>query len=399
MKLHPQQRRNVLKGSVLGVALSMFIIFLAASYPAEPPSNDNTVDRIVIDAGHGGKDPGNLGTGRYEITEKTVALNVAKQVGEYIKKAFPDVEVLYTRDDDTFIPLHERTAFANTNQADLFISVHCDAFSRSSAVGCGSYVMGMAKTEANLKMALRENSAMLLEENQSKNYDGFDPNSPEGLIELSLRQSAHIHQSLRFAKLVQDQMRSRVGRVDRGVRQAPFWVISFTTMPSVLIELGFLTNHEEEDFLISEQGQTYLASAIYRAFKQYKTEIEGLDQNVVINEDGSVTNLPDKKTNSKESPAATPHLTKDITFKVQLLSSSQPIERKPENFFGMKEVEEYFGNEMFKYTVGSFSDFEQAKKLQEEMRGKGCAGAFVVAFDGHNQRMDIRKAIKASTEN
>lgn len=360
------------------------IIIIACIYPYEP-SND-VIKRVVIDAGHGGKDPGNLGTGRYKITEKTIALNVALQVGKYIERAFPEVEVLYTRDSDEFVELHERTKFANTKSADLFISIHCDAFTRESAYGCGSYVMGPAKTEANLRMAKKENQAMLLEDNQEENYSGFDPNSPEGLIELSLRQSAHIHQSLKFAKYVQDQMRTRVGRKDRGVRQAPYWVISFTTMPSVLIELGFLTNKEEEDFLNSERGQDYLSSAIYRAFKEYKKNIEVLES--AVNKE-----LPEIET-SEEPVKTEGKQGSDYVFKIQLASSSKPVDAKPENFRGLENVEEYRDNDLYKYLYGSATTYEGAKNLQKSVRQKGYRGAFVVAFDKNNNRVALSDALE-----
>ncbi|HKK37909.1 MAG TPA: N-acetylmuramoyl-L-alanine amidase [Cryomorphaceae bacterium] len=369
-----------------GFVLSAGTLFLASTMPnsAATPA----VKRVVIDAGHGGKDPGNLGTGRYKITEKTIALNVSLLVGKYIEDAFPDVEVLYTRDDDTFVPLHERTKFANTNGADVFISIHCDAFTRESAKGCGSYVMGPAKTEANLRMAQKENSAILLEENREDNYGDFDPNSPEGLIELSLRQNTHIHQSLRFAKHVQDQMRTRVGRTDRGVKQAPFWVISFTTMPSILVELGFLTNKEEEDFLMSDDGQTYVASAIYRAFKKYKTDLEIIEATI-----GEQPEEPEVKTVIKD-PAEQPSEPATVLFKVQLLSSSSPIEISEEAFNGLENVEMHRDKELYKYLYGAASTYNSAKELQKDVRKTGYKGAFIVAFNEKGERMPLDKAIE-----
>lgn len=366
-------------------------LIIASSMPKVKDDAEKTV--IVIDAGHGGKDPGNLGTGRYKVTEKTIALNVALKVGGYIETAFEDVEVLYTRDSDNFIPLHERTKFANTKNADIFVSIHCDAFTRESASGCGSYVMGPAKTEANLRMAQKENQAILLEENREENYGDFDPNSPEGLIELSLRQNAHIHQSLKFAKLVQDQMRTRVGRKDRGVRQAPYWVISFTTMPSVLIELGFLTNKEEEDFLNSEQGQDYVASAIYRAFKDYKTNLDKVESAVEKTPKNEQTYEVAEGVETATEPK------NEVTFKVQLSSASKPVELKPENFNGLESVTEYRDNDMYKYLYGSASTYEGAKNLQKTARKKGFRGAFVVAFDGSRNRMALEKAIELTTKN
>lgn len=380
------KKRPILLG-VISVVSGMLLI--ASTVPKK--ADQAAIKCVVIDAGHGGKDPGNLGTGRYKTTEKTVALNVALKVGNYIKEAFPDVKVLYTRDTDKFIPLHERTTFANTNNADLFISIHCDAFTRESAKGTGSYVMGAAKNDANLRMAQRENKAMLLEDNQDENYGGFDPNSPEGLIELSLRQNAHIHQSLKFAKEVQDQMRERVGRIDRGVRQAPYWVISFTTMPSVLIEMGFLTNNEEEDFLMSEKGQDYVASAIYRAFKTYKTSMDSFES--------TTEKVESTDTAEDVVPAdSSISLNKGVIFKVQLLSSSTKVNTIPGNFNGIENVSEHVDNGVYKYLYGEATTYEGAKNLQKSVRKNGYKGAFVVAFDEDNNRIALEKAIEVTTE-
>jgi N-acetylmuramoyl-L-alanine amidase len=383
------RRAKISWTAILALVGISSVLFIASSMPNS--KSDAAITRVVIDAGHGGKDPGNLGTGRYKMTEKTISLNVALKVGEYIKEAFPDVEVLYTRNTDDFIPLHERTKFANTKSADLFISIHCDAFTREAARGAGSYVMGAAKTEANLRAAQRENAAMLLEKDQEANYDGFDPNSPEGLIELSLRQNAHIHQSLKFAKQVQDQMRTRVGREDRGVKQAPFWVISFTTMPSVLIELGFLTNKEEEDFLVSSTGQDYVASAIYRAFKDYKTELEHINE--ALQEQKPAAVEPAKK------PETAITSKKDVEFKVQLLSSSNPVALKPENFYGLEGVTEFKDGNLYKYMWGSASGYEEAKELQKNVRKTGYKGAFIVAFDADKNRIALDEALKKLTVN
>lgn len=235
------------------------------------------IKTIVIDAGHGGKDPGNLGTGRYKTTEKHIVLDISIKLGDYIKEAFPDIEVIYTRDKDVFIGLNERAKLANDNKADLFISIHCNAFKNPESHGTESWVMGMHKTEENLKIAQKENSVIFLEDDYEAKYDGFDPNSPESYIALVIFQNAFINQSLDLASKVQRQFKTRVGRIDRGVKQAGFVVISKTTMPAILVELGFLTNKEEEDFLNSENGKVYMASAIFRAFKEYKQEYETPD--------------------------------------------------------------------------------------------------------------------------
>ena len=225
---------------------------------------------VVIDPGHGGSDPGNLGTGRLVKTEKDVSLDVALIVGEYIRIHYPDVQIVYTRKTDVFPTLARRVQIANESLADLFISIHCNANDNKAASGAETFVMGLHKSEESLKTAMRENASIYLEKDHEKNYKGFDPKSPDTYIILSMRENAFLDKSINLAKNVQDQFRTRVGRKDRGVKQAGYYVISFTNMPSILVELGFLTNPDEEDFLHSDEGKTYMASAIYRAFRDFK---------------------------------------------------------------------------------------------------------------------------------
>lgn len=229
---------------------------------------------VVIDAGHGGKDPGNLGTGRYKSKEKDISLDVALRVGSYIKKQFPEINVVYTRSTDVFIGLNERTDIANKAKADLFLSIHCNAATNTSAYGVETYALGLHKNKENLEVAMKENSAIFLEDDYKTKYEGFDPNSAESIIALTIMQSAFLQQSLSISSYVQQQFKERVGRRDRGVKQAGFLVLRKTTMPSILIELGFLTNKAEEDFLNSEDGKAYMASAIFRGFKDYKDLVE-----------------------------------------------------------------------------------------------------------------------------
>ena len=250
------------------IFLTLFIVHTFSFLKAQ---NDNLgVKKIVIDPGHGGKDPGTLGTGRYKQAEKDVVLDVSIMLGKYLESEFDDVEVIYTRNSDEFIKLSERTRIANEAKANLFISIHCDAFHDKSVYGSSTYVMGMHKTESNLNVAIRENSSILMENDYEFDYEGFNPSEPESYIALSMYQSSHIENSLLLASKIQDQFRSRVSRKDRGVKQAGFMVISRAAMPSVLVELGFLTNNMEEDFLNSEAGKVYMASAIFRAVKDYK---------------------------------------------------------------------------------------------------------------------------------
>lgn len=373
----------------------VLVVLISLAFSPFEGSDVNRIDSIMLDAGHGGSDPGNLGTGRFKTTEKDVTLKVTKLVGGYIEKNVPDVRVHYSRVGDTYPELHERTKMANRLGVDLFVSIHCDAFAKETAVGCGSYVMGPAKTEANLRMAQKENAAMLKESNYEKNYNGFDPYSPESYIELSLRQNAFLGQSLSFSDKVQKQFKERVGRVDRGVKQAPFWVISFTTMPSVLIELGFLTNKEEEDFLQTANGQELMASAIYRAFKDYKSEIEGLGYSgvselpTVLKED--MEHAVEKPTKGTEAVAVDPS---QIYFAVQVASSSAPIQTGPENFKGLEGIRQIQSDGLYKYIFGQEDQYKKAKALLEVVDEHGYKGCFVIAIKG-TERMDLGEAIRA----
>jgi N-acetylmuramoyl-L-alanine amidase len=232
------------------------------------------VDVVVIDAGHGGHDSGTRGK---KVLEKDIALKIALKLGSYIEKNFPDVKVIYTRKDDRYIALDERAAIANKNKADLFICIHANSIPGGKAYGTETYVMGLHKDNSNFEVAKRENSVILMDENYEERYEGFDPSSPESYILFSLTQTAFQESSLLFAQKVEEQFKERVGRLSRGVKQAGFLVLWRTTMPSVLIETGFLSHSEEEQFLAGEKGQDLIASGIYRAFKEYKSEMESIN--------------------------------------------------------------------------------------------------------------------------
>lgn len=233
---------------------------------------------MVIDAGHGGKDSGTSG---HVSKEKDIALKIALELGKTIQKYLKDVKVIYTRTDDTFIELEERAQIANKNGADLFISIHCNSLPkdtpdsrRQNIFGTETYIMGMHTSEANFDVAKRENSVILMEEDNSETYEGFDPNSPESYILFSLYQSAYLDNSLKMADKIEHQFQERVKRKSRGVRQAGFWVLYRTSMPSVLVETGYLSNSSEEKYLSDSYGQTLIASGLFRAFRDYKSEIE-----------------------------------------------------------------------------------------------------------------------------
>jgi len=336
-----------------------------------------SVSKVVIDAGHGGKDPGTVGRKTYE---KHVVLSIALKVGELISKNFSDVEVIYTRKEDRFVELHERAGIANRNHADLFISIHANANNVRSLRGAETYIMGLHKSQANLSIAKLENAAILLETDYMDKYEGFDPNSDESYITFSLYQNSNLGLSTGFAAEIQEQMKERVGLKDRGVRQAGFLVLYKTTMPSVLIEVGYLSNAEEENFLVSEKGQDYIASAIFRAFRSYKQQMEIPEDEAAAPVAG--TNSASKKTVQKE-----------IVFKIQLAVSPDKISISSPRFRGVKGVEIYHHNGMYKYTYGEEYSLDKAVQLQERMKAMGFTDAFVVAFQ-KGKRITIDDAKK-----
>lgn len=256
------------------VFISAFsLLFLLGSF-TRIGHYDYKVRKVVIDAGHGGKDPGTHG----KISEeRDVALAIALELGNIIKKHLPDVEVIYTRNNNTFIELEERANIANKAGADAFISIHCNAIGNPEVHGTETYIMGTHVNRRNLSVAQRENSVILMEDNYEERYEGFDPNSPESYIMFSLMQNAHMENSLRLADNVETQFSQRVGRHSRGVKQAGFVVLWQTTMPSILVEVGYLTNEKEERYLNDDLGKTYIASGIFRAFRDYKVEIEAMN--------------------------------------------------------------------------------------------------------------------------
>ena len=236
---------------------------------------DNTVKKIVIDAGHGGHDPGTHGQ---FSNEKDIALKIARKAGKYIEENIKGVDVIYTRNDDSFVELEGRAQLANKNGADLFISIHCNAFPWNPKVyGTETYVMGLHKTDENLQVAKRENSVILLEENYQETYGDFDPQSPDAHILFSLYQTAYQQSSLNLASKIESQFAKRAGRRSRGVKQAGFWVLFRTNMPSVLVETGYLTNPAEEKDLNNKLKQDYIASGIFRAVREYKEEMDAME--------------------------------------------------------------------------------------------------------------------------
>jgi len=353
----------------------LFGIFCIALFLPQTAASQQKVRKVVIDAGHGGKDPGAVG--KYS-KEKDIALSIALKTGAYIENNLRDVEVIYTRKSDVFVELHNRAQIANDKEADLFISIHCNGNNSSKPYGTETYVMGLHKSQANLEVAKLENAAMLKEENYSDMYDGFDPQRDEDYITLTLFQNAYLENSLILASGVQDQFRERAKRKDRGVWQAGFWVLFKTAMPGILIETGFITNANDERYLSSEEGQSYLASAIYRAFKEYKLILEDPEKNA-------------KMVSSETEGQGTDH---EIRFRVQFASSSK--QKSTDKFKNLNDVRVYEHNGAYKYTSGNESSYEAAIRLQNQLRlNKKYRDAFIVAFD-KNERIDLDEAKKLS---
>lgn len=383
----------------LSVIVIIVAVFLSGTATGQTPTG-YTLKRVIIDAGHGGKDPGAIGTGRHKSTESDVALAVSLKLRDYILEFYDSVEVIMTRDSDEFIELRQRTKVANDAKADLFISIHCNTNGNESAKGTETYVIGVSKEKSNLAVAKRENQVITLEDNYEEHYQGFDPNSPETMVGLTMMQQNYLDNSILFADLVQKQFTYRVGRKNRGVKQAGYWVISYTMMPSVLIELGFISNKEEEDFLNSSKGQVYMASAIYRAFKEYKIKLEGVDNSIQPEvketevKEAEPKPKPKPKTNAPPVPQApvvkdveglniseeTPIKKPDLEYRIQVSTSTKNIELKSYNFKGHGEVSMQKKKNRYTYYLGHFDNFNDALEYQRELRKDAFKDCFMVAF-------------------
>ncbi len=388
-----KQRKRLILGFLFLTA-----IFIAAF--TTPLKDSNKTFTVVLDAGHGGKDPGNLGTGRHKKTEKDVSLDVVLQLGKLIENEFPEVEVIYTRKTDVFPTLNDRVQIANKAKADLFISVHCNANNNKEAYGSETFVMGLHKSEESLQNAMRENASIYLEDDYEKTYAGFDPKNPDTYIALSLRENVFLDHSLLLAKNVQDQFRVKVGRKDRGVKQAGYYVISFTNMPSILVELGFLTNSNEEDYLHSSDGKANMSNALFKAFKDFKAKKlkASAEQPVAIspNSNPKAETETSGAASKPSGPIVYKEIKQGIKFQVQILTSSKALPKNSAQFKGIEQVDEYFSGNVYKYMAGSTSNFNEAKELQKQLRALGFKDAFIVGFE-NGQRIDLNEAIRKAT--
>jgi N-acetylmuramoyl-L-alanine amidase len=331
---------------------------------------------VVLDAGHGGKDSGNIGNG---FVEKDIVLDVTLQIGKILEKA-PGIKVVYTRKTDVLIDLYRRGPIANEVDADIFVSIHCDAFT-NQAYGVGTFVMGVDKSGKNLNTAKKENEVIFLEDNYEERYAGFDPNRPESLIGLTLMQEEYLDQSITLAGLIQSNIVNNLKRKDRSVRSAPFWVLHSSYMPSVLVELGFLTNNKEGPYVNSKKGRRELATQVANGILMYKKNIAlgtSNAQNPVITQDEVDAAI--KVSQEK--------IYEDVTFKVQLAAGSKKIATKAYNFKGLKNVaREKFGT-LYKYFYGSTSNYTEIQLLKTFAQEKGYTSAYVVAFkDGQKVKL------------
>jgi N-acetylmuramoyl-L-alanine amidase len=362
--------------------IAPFIMNLKA-FGGTQGKNDTYI--IMIDPGHGGNDPGAIGSFSYE---KNITLSVALKTGEYLEKNLPDVKVIYTRKTDKSVDLDVRSEMANKNNANLFISIHANSVAGHNAYGTETYVMGYSKDQANLDVAIRENQVIELEDNYSARYENFDPKSPESYIMFSLMQNIYFKQSTELASMIQSQYKDQIRRFDRGVQQAGFWVLYKTAMPSILTEIGFISNPTEEKYINSAEGQEKIAMSIFRACKQYIDEIHRKSVVPGTKPDNPAP-LPDSV--RTDIPAA-----EKITFMVQVATSPKKIAVKPANFKNLKDIIQLYSGGRYKYATGSFEDYNRAVIYRKEIE-KIYPDAFVIAVRD-DKILPLREAIDLSTK-
>jgi len=321
------------------------------------PSNDKFV--IVLDAGHGGHDPGR--PTKLGYTEKAIALKLVLQIGKALEKN-PNIKVIYTRKTDVFIKLRERARIANKADADLFVSIHCNAH-HTQAHGTETFVVGAANSQRNLDIAKEENEVIFLEDDYAENYEGFDPNSPESIIGLTLMQEEYVDQSIMLATLIETNFSRKTKRKSRGVKQASLWVMHNTYMPSVLIETGFITNKKEGAYLNSKKGQNEISSSIVTSILEYKSK---LAKDVVPVVSSTTNNRPD--------------IYKDIVFKVQIAAAKRNLALKSYNFKGLKDLSKIKQGKLYRYYSGNTNDYDEIKELQKVAKDKGYPKCFIVAY-------------------
>jgi len=352
------------KGMSRYVEVLLLLIFGGLLFSVFPVASQTKEFTVVIDAGHGGRDPGALGS---SSCEKDITLSVVKKLGALIEKNHSDVKVVYTRKDDSFVALDQRAAIANSAKADLFISIHCNALSKrqKSPQGVETFILGLHRSKDNLEVAKKENSVILLEEDYSRKYEGFNPQEPESYIIFEFMSDQYLKQSFRLASLVQHQLVHNSNRINRGVRQAGFLVLREVAMPSILVELGYISNPNDEKYLKSTAGQNSMANSIYMAFKEYKRDYDKKNR-IFSNE---TANQPQKAISSETA----------IEYRVQFLTSPKKYEAGSPAFKGLSPVSFYKDGTVYKYTYGSATDLSEIIKILNEVQPK-FKDAFIVKF-------------------
>ena len=364
----------------------LFLCILACSYPVIGNTiNDRFI--VVIDPGHGGNDPGAIGT---RGKEKNINLNVARKLGRLIEDNCNDTKVVYTRKSDIFVPLHRRAEIANNAKANLFISIHTNAVARKNSYvkGTETYTLGLHRTEENLEVAKKENSVILIEDDYKQRYAGFNPNSSESYIIFEFMQDKNMSQSVNFATLIQQNFKS-YNRIDKGVHQAGFLVLRETSMPSVLIELGYISNPSEETYLLSDKGTTDLANAIYRAFINYKGNSSKIKPTTITSNTRQEITTPKEK-ETKE--------TSKIKFKIQILASDKVLPQNSKQFKGLNPVSWYKENGLIKYTYAEDEDYNKILNIKNKIVNPKFKDAFIIAFK-NDTKININKAIKEFKNN
>jgi N-acetylmuramoyl-L-alanine amidase len=366
---------------------NIFLLLLSFCVFTAIAQKKNAKFTVVLDAGHGGKDPGNSYHG---FVEKEIALKTTLKVGDLLEKQ-KDFEVVYTRKTDVFIELVNRPKVANKINADLFVSIHCNSVTNQTPAGTETFVMGLSRSNMNLEVAKKENSVILLEDNYKKTYEGFDPHKPESLAGLKIKQEDNLNSSITLASIVQDNFTQNLNRKTRGVKQQPLWVLDAAYMPGVLIELGFLSNKEEGEYLNSEEGQDQMAEQIAKAIIAYKKEF--FSEMASVEEEKPIVKQP--KPAKEEAKEMTKPLTQEVAevkqpdtvvvptlengkYKIQLFASSKKRDVTSPDFKGLKAISFTFDNNLYKYFYGSASDLNEAKKLCQEAKKSGFSDAFVV---------------------
>jgi N-acetylmuramoyl-L-alanine amidase len=366
----------------INIFLSLIIVLISINlrgFADGLPAKEGFV--IVIDPGHGGNDPGAVGS---MSSEKNITLAIALKTGSYIEENLRNVKVVYTRKTDQSVDLSERSELANKSSADLFISIHANSTGGSNAYGTETFVMGHSMDQANLDVAMKENQVILLEKDYSTKYEGFDPKSPESYVMFTLMQNIYLKQSTELASKIQTQYKDQNGRFDRGVKQAGFWVLYKTGMPSVLTETGFISNRTEEKYINSEKGQNEIAMSIFRACKEYLAEISKKSVNP--------SQTAEYMKNDKDSSTDSSDYKGKTVYMVQIVTSAKKIDIKPSNFKNLNNITQLMSGNKFRYATGIFTEYNKALEYRKVVE-KVYPDAFVIAVRD-NKILPLREAIE-----